>query len=815
MKLKRKSLLVKSIIYNDISIILTSIVVFLTMSFIIFKGQNDKIPQVLEDSSEKIQISYTHFIDNVEGNLVKAISSGNSAAILSKIDELREVEKKYQKNAETITGNQTFLTNISSEFLNVILNKLYEDDYFSNDSIGVSIADYNGNIVSEVLKFDNGEKNSGIYSLNKNIGDFKKNIAKDANYSYFNYIEETNELVFRVYIQLPDKYKNIKYVVISTLVKDEFLEKIRDYVSLDKGVKLFILYDGIYINGDFDIERGKNFFSSIGFSKNEAKQSEERVIAGKKYSIAYSQIKDRSEKIIGLIGLGITKDSIYEFSLLDYAIAISVILSLITLISYFFGKIYKKQFEPLIELKNISKEISNGNFDVKIKIKAEGEIRELADTMKEMIGTIAVNNKDLEQKNTRLRDQIRRINMIEKLLLNIHSEDNLDTIIFYMLSALTSEIGLDYGRTIYLEYDSEQEILKGKQSSTNIKFIDSENEYYKFQSGLKLHSESLDKVVKLIHLDLDDNIIADCFKQGKIICHNDRGFKFKLGSDLLTSLGLNNFILFPIFTINKTYGVIIIDQSMTKRTVQEDDIELLNLLSMNISIHFKNKELEKEKISSEKDTTISYLSSKILREIQGPTEIIKDIFKDYNKNGYMEREKLIKIQKSISKINDLSTSVLEYADIGPIDYEKLDLKEIVDQSIENIKHLLQGSVIDLSKLYTHKNCVIANRNKLEVAMTEILINAVEAVDRVGGRINITTKNKSGGVQIKITDNGLGVEEKNIKRIFDPFVSFKGASGLGLAIAKKIVTEHGGEIRIKSEPNKGTEIRIMLNIYEEE
>ena len=111
---------------------------------------------------------------------------------------------------------------------------------------------------------------------------------------------------------------------------------------------------------------------------------------------------------------------------------------------------------------------------------------------------------------------------------------------------------------------------------------------------MKLHSESLDKVVKLIKLDLDDNVIAESFKSKEIVFHNDRGFKFNLGSDLLTSLGLNNFILFPIFTQNKKYGIMIIDQNMNLKDFGYEDIELLNLLSMNISIHFKNKETEKE-----------------------------------------------------------------------------------------------------------------------------------------------------------------------------------------------------------------------------
>ena len=58
MKYNKNSLLVKSIFYNDIAIILSSFVVFLTVSFILFVGQNDKLPCILEDSNKKIAISY-------------------------------------------------------------------------------------------------------------------------------------------------------------------------------------------------------------------------------------------------------------------------------------------------------------------------------------------------------------------------------------------------------------------------------------------------------------------------------------------------------------------------------------------------------------------------------------------------------------------------------------------------------------------------------------------------------------------------------------------------------------------------------------
>lgn len=816
MKIKRNSLMIKSILYNDIAIILSAFFVFFTISIIVLNSNTKKMPAILEDSSVKIMNSYEYFVNSLETNLNEVVNSADYNFYLVKIDEIIEAEIRYKELSQVAPKENFTLFKMTDDFLGILKTKLEKNENFLQNSLGISIANERGDIISESFSFP-GEQS--IYTLtndNKDLNNFKRSIVQKSNFSYFDYVAETDEIVLRTYIKVKDSYKNISYVVMSTLIGDDFLEKLREYVSLDKGVKIFILFNGVYIDGELNIDKGKTFFPSMGYVYNRnTKTLEEKSIGGKLYSLAYAKIKDSSDKTIGLIGLAMPKYFIFDFGYKDYLLAISIIFSFLTLISYVFGKIYRKQFSPIQELTKISKEIANGNFSVSIKVRAEGEVRELADALKNTVKIISTNQKKLMEENTGLKEKIARTNMIEKLLLNIHSEDNIDNIIFFILGALTSELGLDYGRAIYLEYDSEQEVLRGKSSSTNLKFIDSENEFFKFQSGLKLHSESLDKVVKLINLDLDDNIVADSFKASEIVHHNDRGFKFNLGSDLLTSLGLNNFTLFPIFTAKKSYGIIIIDQSIERKNTHEDDRELLNLLSMNISIHLKNKELEKEKLNSEKDTTISYLSSKILREIQIPSESIKEIIEEYNKNDYINKDKILKIYKSINKINNLSTAVLEYADLTQYNLDKLDLKEIIDRSIENVKPILKNSVIDLSKFYTHKNTVIANGKKLEIAVTQILINALEAVDKVGGRLNITTKNKSGGVQIKITDNGVGIEEKNMKKIFDPFISTKGSSGLGLAIAKKIIGEHGGELRIKSEPNKGTEVRILLNIYEEE
>jgi len=441
----------------------------------------------------------------------------NLKKLLSKMDETL----KYNENGDlNALANSHVISDYNDRFYDIVAESLKAKGYQTSEIIGLTVTDKDGNFISESIKLNKEIADKSVYSLAKDIGNFKKNISKNESFSYFDYIEEKDQLVSRTYIKTKNQYKNTEYIVVSIIVNNNFLQKMKEYVNLDEGIKLFVLYDGVYIAGELGITQGKNFFSSLGFvNNNSTRNSEERVVNGELHSVTYAPIKDGSERIVGLIGLAISKYSVFQFTTAEYVLSITIIMALLALISHVFGKVYKREFAPIEDLIRINKEITNGNFDVKVRVRAEGELRDLADAMKEMIKVVSFNQKYLEDENEKLRDQIRRTNMMEKLLLNIHSEDNIDNIIFFILGALTSEVGLDYGRAIYLEYDSEQEVLRGKSSATNIKFIDSENEYFKFQSGLKLHSESLDKVVKLINLDLDDNIVADSFKSCEITYH--------------------------------------------------------------------------------------------------------------------------------------------------------------------------------------------------------------------------------------------------------------------------------------------------------
>ena len=108
--------------------------------------------------------------------------------------------------------------------------------------------------------------------------------------------------------------------------------------------------------------------------------------------------------------------------------------------------------------------------------------------------------------------------------------------------------------------------------------------------------------------------------------------------------------------------------------------------------------------------------------------------------------------------------------------------------------------------------VLADRNLLEVLFSTLLSNALDAI-LPEGKISVGCRRTTrGSVEIRIADNGCGISPADQLHIFEPFFTTKGpgkGTGLGLAIARNIVLEHGGSIRLESQPGEGATAFIEL------
>jgi signal transduction histidine kinase len=91
-------------------------------------------------------------------------------------------------------------------------------------------------------------------------------------------------------------------------------------------------------------------------------------------------------------------------------------------------------------------------------------------------------------------------------------------------------------------------------------------------------------------------------------------------------------------------------------------------------------------------------------------------------------------------------------------------------------------------------------------------NALAAVEETpgGGRVLLAAERRGPAVELVVEDNGRGIPAEDLERIFDVFYSTrKGGTGLGLAIVERIARNHDGEVRVASEPGRGTTVRVVL------
>jgi two-component system sensor histidine kinase PilS (NtrC family) len=150
----------------------------------------------------------------------------------------------------------------------------------------------------------------------------------------------------------------------------------------------------------------------------------------------------------------------------------------------------------------------------------------------------------------------------------------------------------------------------------------------------------------------------------------------------------------------------------------------------------------------------------------------------------------------------------------PATRDLIAINEIMEDVLENIKlsHEWRDS-ITVNCTFAEKMSVFANREQIRQVIYNLVLNAVQSMTE-GGVLSLIAQSKKQknreSVEIRITDTGCGIEEKNLKDIFEPFYTNKDkGTGLGLTIVGRIVDGYGGRIRIESTINQGTSCTLWL------
>jgi two-component system NtrC family sensor kinase len=234
-------------------------------------------------------------------------------------------------------------------------------------------------------------------------------------------------------------------------------------------------------------------------------------------------------------------------------------------------------------------------------------------------------------------------------------------------------------------------------------------------------------------------------------------------------------------------------------------------------------EMQNELIHVERIASLGKLSSSVAHEINNPlsgvltyTKLVnKQLRKlDLDNEDKMPMLKYLKvIEDETKRCGDIVKGLLDFTSKDQLDYKTHHLHKILKEAHTLMDHQMKmeniGFYMDLS---ASQDLIHGSENQIKQACVAILMNASEAVFD-NGEILIKTSNPDDDqINLEIIDNGVGIDQEDIPRIFEPFFSAKektGGIGLGLAIVHGIVKSHNSKIEVYSKLGKGTTISIIF------
>lgn len=223
------------------------------------------------------------------------------------------------------------------------------------------------------------------------------------------------------------------------------------------------------------------------------------------------------------------------------------------------------------------------------------------------------------------------------------------------------------------------------------------------------------------------------------------------------------------------------------------------------------RENEEMMIASEKLSVIGQLAAAVAHEIRNPLTSLKGFVQLMQITKKADDKHLGIMLSEIERINLISGEMLILGKQQDILFGKEEVNDTIKQVIVLMEAQanLDNVKIDFAPSQEGPMFVNADQNQLKQVLINIIKNGVEAIDDHGFVKVVTAKTETQAL-IKVQDSGAGMDQERIDRLGEPFYSTKEkGTGLGLAVCKKIIERHQGEITYESEKGKGTTVTITL------
>lgn len=289
--------------------------------------------------------------------------------------------------------------------------------------------------------------------------------------------------------------------------------------------------------------------------------------------------------------------------------------------------------------------------------------------------------------------------------------------------------------------------------------------------------------------------------------------------------GINRSISVIIPAKNEPYGVLGAFSS-DHQDFSLDQVHFLKSIANILGTVIERKKLEQRIFQAHKLELIGGLAAGVAHQLNTPLSVIMMRLQMLREDlGPSAGDALVSqldgILNSAKKMSAIIQDLLNFSRIPTLKKETVQIEALLVQIAAFVEvRARKQNVKILNDFCEQPNLVHADKNRLEQAFLNIIINAMDAMPE-GGVLSIRTrpaeKDSAHFVSVEFEDSGFGMNPEEVSRIFDPFFTTKSqgqGTGLGLSVTYEIIKSHAGEIRVQSRKGKGSTFRVMLPLRSE-
>lgn len=212
----------------------------------------------------------------------------------------------------------------------------------------------------------------------------------------------------------------------------------------------------------------------------------------------------------------------------------------------------------------------------------------------------------------------------------------------------------------------------------------------------------------------------------------------------------------------------------------------------------------------QRDEQMQLMLSGIAHEVRNPLggiALFAGMLREELDDDPEQREMVERIERELDLLGRVVNDFLAYARRMPPQLETLALDQLIEEVVQVVRADAEAGSVALDSR-TEPTSVLGDAEQLRRVLLNLLRNGVQACS-AGGRVEVSCS-PDGGPHAEIVDDGCGIPDELREEVFRPFFTTREkGTGLGLALSRKIVDEHGGELSIDSEPGRGTTVRLQL------